>query len=399
MIRRLPPLPVSEPNFANLRQDGNLYIDKTGFLQRLIEEGRWYFLARPRRFGKSLTLSTLEAMFQGRTDLFAGLSAEAWVEAQSKHPSPVVHLDLSLWDSTGTPADLNAWLLDEVLALADHYQFSIAAKKTSAQALSFFLRKLCEAKGQVVVLIDEYDAPMLANLDDPQKVQCLRVVLREFYKVLKGSSSLIRFVFLTGISKFTKAGIFSALNNLEDISMSEDYSTLTGYTDHELVTYFHEYIIHTMQKLNYTERDTFLEKVKKYYDGYCFDGKSKVYNPYSIVNFFKTSAFKNFWYESGSSSSVATYFQKYGINNPDTYRQCSISPNFLSSFEIEKTSPESFFYQTGYLTIAKIEENKIILDYPNTEIVNSMSQMFMDYIYKVPKYTNLAEDIWKSINI
>ncbi|MBO4335442.1 MAG: AAA family ATPase [Desulfovibrio sp.] len=397
MIRRLPPLPVSEPNFANLRQDGNLYIDKTGFLQRLIEEGRWYFLARPRRFGKSLTVSTLEAMFKGRTDLFAGLKAEAWVTEQAKHPSPVVHLDLSLWDSTGTPKALNEWLIDEVLAVADTYNLTLAAKKTSAQALSFLLRKLCAAKGQVVVLIDEYDAPILANLDDLRRVHSLRIVLREFYKVLKGSSSLIRFVFLTGISKFTKTGIFSALNNLEDISMCPESAAITGYTDQELAIHFSEYIKNTMQQLGYTEQNKFLEDVKNYYDGYSFDGQARVYNPYSIVNFFKTSTFKNFWYESGSSSSIATYFKKYKVDNPDIYRSCNVSPNFLSSFEIEKTSPESFFFQSGYLTITKIEESKITLDYPNTEIINSMAQMYMDYIYKIPKHTDLSESLWRSL--
>ncbi|MCR5812921.1 MAG: ATP-binding protein [Desulfovibrio sp.] len=397
MMQQLAPLPVSEPNFANLRHDGNLYIDKTGLLLKLIREGRWYFLARPRRFGKSLTVSTPEAMFKGETDLFSGLEAEAWVAEQAKHPAPVVHLDLSLWDTTGSPEMLNAWLIEELLALAEHYSLSLSAKSTSAQTFSFLLRKLCQAHGQVAVFIDEYDAPILAQLDNPSKIDRFRTALREFYKILKGSASLIRFVFLTGISKFTKTGIFSALNNLDDISMNTEFGAIMGYTERELQYYFNDYIKQSARYLNYDNEDKLIQDIKNYYDGYSFDGQSRIYNPYSIVNFFKNTKFKNYWYESGATSSIANYFKKCNIENPDVYRKCIVSPDFLSTYEIEKTTVESFLFQAGYLTLAKVEDNKIVLDYPNREIINSMAHMFMSHIYKIPKYTDLAEAIRKAI--
>ncbi|MBR3665047.1 MAG: AAA family ATPase [Desulfovibrio sp.] len=390
MNRNLPPLPVGEQNFANLRHDGSLYIDKTALLQKLIEEGRWYFLSRPRRFGKSLTLSTLEAMFQGKKELFQGLAAEAWVEKQAKHPSPVLHLDLSAWPAADPASTLPDWLINELQTFAVEHDISFKPVPSCAQTFSFLLKNACKSLGQVVVLIDEYDTPILKNMHDPAQSHAIRSNLRDFYQILKSASAVIRFAFLTGITKFSKTGVFSALNNLRDISFASFFSSITGYTQDEIYIYFADYIQDVLNNKKSTNKDDLLKKIKEYYDGYSFDGKTRVYNPFSILNFFYYKEFENYWYASGEPGYLAEYLKKYGIYNPDIYKNCVVDSLFTETADIEKARPESFLYQSGYLTICKKELDTLTLDYPNREVINSIAKMYLESIYTVPMYKSLT---------
>ena len=390
-------LPLGVQDFTNLRARKRLYVDKTALLQKLAEEGDNYFLARPRRFGKSLTLSTLEAMFEGRRELFYGLACEAWVCENAKHPNPVLHLDMSGMRPYGNAQELNEAIACQLLDIAAVKGLGLSYEKSAEGYLIALLRTLYQQYGSVVVLIDEYDAPILNVIDDDEKARSYREVLRSFYLLLKSSVQMLRFVFLTGISKFSKTGVFSALNTLTDISMSEEYGSLTGYTQEEVEQYFEPFFATALQRLNYTDRTELLSAVKEYYDGYSFDGITKIYNPYSILCFFKNYRLDNYWYTTGLPSSLARYLIKQKAFEPYRYTNYSVFSDFSDTTEIEDASVESFLYQSGYLTIIKREGESLLLDYPNREVQKSLARLYQSLVYKVPDYKKLAENVWQAL--
>ncbi|MCR5813951.1 MAG: AAA family ATPase, partial [Desulfovibrio sp.] len=395
----LPTLPVGLANFPLLRQKGRLYVDKTDLLQKLIVEGDYYFLARPRRFGKSLTISTLKAMFLGRSELFNGLAALSWVTKQAKQPVPVLYLDFSSFDSTGTPQDLKNWLNRKLLAFAESHGIITSPEKSPSETLDNILSQVVQTKGPVAILIDEYDSPILDNLADSIKINEFRDILHQFYKAIKYCTAFITFLMLTGISKFTKAGIFSALNNLNDISMHESYGTLTGYTQNELEEYFSAFIADAVAKNVMPTREQLLQKISNYYDGFSFDGKHKVYNPFSLLNFFSQYRFLNYWYESGSVSFIEAYFKSHNIESPESYHLVKVKPSALAPKEIEKASPESFLLQAGYLTIAHYTDHALILDYPNQEVLSALSEMYLTAIYQIPNYDDVGTRLWEAARL
>ena len=396
MKLQLPLLPIGESSFGNIRQDGSVYVDKTGILQNLVSKGRWYFFSRPRRFGKSLTLSTLSAMFQGNVELFTGLACEEWVRKQSHHPNPVLFLDLNAWSATDTVETLNEWLCSEVLYRVRQYDITVPSKASSADTFLFAIRALHKERGQVVVLVDEYDAPILRNLHDIAKAALIREKLRDFYAVLKSCADLLRFVFITGISKFNKVGIFSALNNLQDISSARAYGTLAGYTQDDLLACFDPFIDYYVESQSNWNRDILLNKIKEYYDGYSFDGVTKVYNPFSILNFFEDGSFKNYWASSGEPSFLAGYLKEHGGLHPDMYSGLEVNSSFFDIAAIEHLPPEALLYQAGYLTIVEKDGDLFRLDYPNQEVRLSIADMYQRYVYSVPDYAGLGNALWKA---
>ncbi|MBR4741328.1 MAG: AAA family ATPase [Desulfovibrio sp.] len=389
-------LPIGIQSFPNLRARNYLYVDKTALLQRLIEEGRSYFLARPRRFGKSLTVSTLSAMFQGKEELFQNLACEEWVHEQARHPNPVLLLDLNAWSASGKVETLDGWLTRRLCVLAKKIGIEVAQQESCAETLQRTIESIAEAKGQVVVLVDEYDAPILRNLHDIAKAEIIREKLRDFYAVLKSCSEELRFVFMTGISKFNKVGIFSALNNLHDISSGRAYGTLTGYTQHDLLTYFDPFIESCIELQSNWNRELLLKKIEKYYDGYSFDGVTKVYNPFSILNFFQDGTFKNYWASSGEPSFLAWYLKQHGGLNPDRYSRLEVNSSFFDIAAIEQLPPEALLYQAGYLTIVEKDGDLFRLDYPNQEVRLSIADMYQRYVYNVPDYAGLGNALWKA---
>ena len=397
MSTNLPRLPLGEASFSRLRQNGHLYVDKTALLQKLIEEGRAFFLARPRRFGKSLTISTLYEMLTGNDKLFCGLDAEPWVKAQSSKPWPVLWLDFSSFDSNGSAQDLTNWVNRKLLAFAEHYAISTAAEASCAETLDTILELVSKQKGAVAVLIDEYDAPLLDNLNDLEKLQSFRKLLRQFYKVLKACSPCICFSLITGISLFVKNGIFSAANNLIDISSEVEYGAITGYTQKELEDYFHAYIDDAVRKNIMPTTASLLEKLKKYYNGFSFDGQTKVYNPFSLLSFFRKYQFSNYWYSSGSVTFIENYFKNHKIASPDSYHLLKVDEESLAPREIEAANPESFLYQAGYLTLVQRTEKYLILDYPNQEVLNSLSKMYLSSIYPIPDYVEVGQRLWQAV--
>ena len=388
-------LPIGIQNFENIRKNNYLYVDKTKQILQMIDKGECYFLSRPRRFGKSLTLSTLEAMFKGKAELFKGLYAEDWVKEQSKNPSPVIKLDMSVLDSYETKEKLNKSLISELKHCAYLYKLDIAEEEEAKAMFKKVIYAFYEKLGQVVVLIDEYDKPITDNLNNLEKAEEMRESLSKFYIVLKGCP-YIKFLMLTGVSKFSKTGVFSSLNNLSDISMSKDYGDIVGYTQRELEDNFVDWLEKIEQELSMS-RDELLDKIKGYYDGFSFDGIVRVYNPFSVLNFFSDSNFDNYWYDSAQPSFLAKYLKDHKIKEPKEYIQKKVYSGFINSHEIESTSIESFLYQAGYLTISERKGNILILDYPNEEVRSSMDRLFLENFYNVKDDAEFSNDIWESL--
>ena len=390
-------LPIGIQNFEDIRIEDYLYIDKTKQILSLIENGKCYFLSRPRRFGKSLTLSTLEAMFKGKAELFKGLYAEEWVKEQAKHPSPVIKLDMSLLGDYTNRKELRYALIDYLEEIIDDYNLNIQTKENSGRILAKIIKELYKKFGQVVVLIDEYDKPITDNIDDLKKANEMRETLRSFYSVLKGRSQ-IKFIMITGVSKFSKAGVFSCLNNLNDISMDDKYGDIVGYTQQELEDNFSDWIEITAQKKSMNKQEL-LDKIKAYYDGFSFNGITKVYNPFSVLNFFDKKYFYNYWYTSATPSFLAKYLKKHDVKKPDLYRNKEVDIHFADVREIETASVESFLYQTGYLTIKEKDDCLITLDYPNEEVSSSMAGLYLENMYNIEEYATLGNRIWKSLKV
>ena len=390
-------LPIGVQDFVQLRQDNLLYVDKTARLLEMIENGRRYFLSRPRRFGKSLTLSTLGAMFSGYKELFKDLAAEQWVTQQSVKPSPVLRLDMSSLGSYSSREGLNQNLALRLEEIAEDNELELKATANCEGMLRQLIRFIFKRGGSIVVLIDEYDKPILDNLSDVKKAEEMREILRSFYTVLKSCDEYLRFVFITGISKFSKMGVFSAMNNLQDISSSHKYSDIAGYTQEELGHYFSDRIEALAQSMSITKNEL-TNKIRKYYDGFSFDGTTRLYNPFSILNFFFDGTFKNYWYTSGSPTFIVKYMKEHQISDPEEYRHIKVSSDFADTHEIENATPESFLYQSGYLTIEKSEGDTLTLDYPNEEVRKSLVRMYLDEIYHVKRYVTVGAQLWDALS-
>ena len=318
-------------------------------------------------------MSTLEAMFKGKAELFKGLYAEEWVKEKAKHPNSVIKLDMSgLGDYTNI-SELRSALIDYLGEIIEDYNLNIQLKENAGRIFAKIIKELYKKFGKVVLLIDEYDKPITDNINNLEKANEIRDFFRKFYGILKNSSTIdnLHFVFITGVSKFSKSGIFSSLNNLEDISMTREYADIVGYTQKELEDNFDDWLEKTEKKLSF-DRKELLATIKEYYDGFSFDGIVRVYNPFSVLNFFKQRNFDNYWYNSTTPSLLAKYLKEHKIKVPKEYVQKKVYEDFTNSHEIESTSVESFLFQAGYLTISERKGNILILDYPNEEDVEKV---------------------------
>jgi hypothetical protein len=237
-----------------------------------------------------------------------------------------------------------------------------------------------------VVLVDEYDKPILDHIHDGEKADEVRGILRNLYVRIKAADAHLRFVFITGISKFTKVGVFSAMNNLKDVSMKGEYAAMLGYTEEELVSCFEAHIDRTAAELCLS-REELLVRIKNYYNGFSFDGVTRLYNPFSTLNFLDDAAFRNFWFESGSPSFLVNYVKARDLEMED-FRGLNEGEDFTAATEIESAKPSSFLFQSGYLTILKKEGALLTLDYPNMEVLSSVALLFMS-----GKYGNLESGV------
>ncbi|MBQ9395142.1 MAG: ATP-binding protein [Proteobacteria bacterium] len=375
---------VTTSDFGNLRRDKAIYVDKTPLIYEMVHDGRAIFLSRPRRFGKSLLVSVLQAYFEGKRELFNGLAMseleQDWVQY------PVFKFDLS-----PIHYDKPEQLVDVLDTNLTRYEAVYGRAKSEYPGLRLhnLIRNACDKTGQqAVVLIDEYDAPLLDVMRE-ESFEPMRDMLQGFYKVLKESTGYLRFVFLTGITKFSQLSIFSALNNLTDITMDPQYAAICGITKDELVTTLMPEVDNMAKELDLSV-DGVLAKLKYKYDGYHFTKKCPdIYNPFSLLNSLKKCELKNYWYSTGTPTLLTKEIAHYVIKPEDL--DCFNASEMELNAPMERAeTPIPVLYQSGYVTIKSIKNGRYRLGFPNEEVRVSFLKGLMPYYSKLPERENIS---------
>ncbi|NCC84328.1 MAG: hypothetical protein EOM03_09405 [Clostridia bacterium] len=354
-------LPIGIQTFRKIREDNYYYVDKTSFACRLAEEGSHYFLSRPRRFGKSLFLDTLKELFEGNRDLFTGLEADARWDWSVRFPV----LRFSFAGGVTMSLDLMHERLAQQISEYEE-RWGIASSQTNhADRFRILIHKLHAATGQrVVILVDEYDKPILDRIEDREQALAIREVLKDFYSVIKDNDAHVRFAFLTGVSKFSKAGIFSGLNNLNDITVDPVYSAICGYTETDLDAVF-------APELPGLDR----EEIRSWYNGYNWLGEA-VYNPFDVLLLFSKRQFAPYWFETGTPTFLVKLLmeRKYVVPNLE---RLHASAQLLSTFDVDTMPVEALLWQSGYLTFAGQRRvgvrTEYALTYPNLEVQSALN--------------------------
>ncbi|HMQ49090.1 MAG TPA: AAA family ATPase [Saprospiraceae bacterium] len=378
--------PIGIQDFRKLREDNYIYVDKTQHIFNILGNGNYFFLSRPRRFGKSLLLSTINEWYGGSRDLFKGL----WIEDKwdwEANMRPVIWLKFASFQYKYNP------LKDAIAAglQAEAERLEVALNlNNNKHPFAELLKKVYEKYGRKVsILIDEYDKPIIDYLDDIPQAEANRNTLKWLYSVLKDSDPYIELLFITGVSAFSKVSVFSDLNNLANISLEPSAYTLLGITQQELETVFAE-------QLKTTDK----EKVKEWYNGYSWGGADRVYNPFSLLRFLNSGQFNNYWFETRTPTFLVKEMKKggnYKVSNINT------SQLALTNFDISRLNPITVLFQTGYLTVkAYVPEDLLYtLDYPNKEVKHALEQLLLDeYMYSpyseaLPRVVNLRNALQK----
>lgn len=378
-------LPIGIQSFEDLRNNDYVYVDKTALLYQLVTTGKPYFLSRPRRFGKSLFLSTLEAYFLGKKDLFKGLALEKletdWLEY------PVLHLDLNA-EKYDSPDALDAILSTHLTRWEEIYGKG-TDERTLSTRFSGIIRRAVEKTGyQAVVLIDEYDKPLLQVFGNEELQTDYCNTLKAFYGVLKTADPYLKFVFLTGVTKFAHVSVFSDLNQLDDISMRQDYTSVCGITKQELVSNFVPEL-EEIAKANSLSIEESVQKMTEQYDGYHFCHNSEgIFNPFSVLNALKYRSFDNFWFQTGTPTFLIELLKKSDYDLRLILTGVEMRASAFSEYRVEANNPIPLLYQSGYLTIKGYDEEfgLYTLGFPNEEVKYG----FIDFI--TPFYTAISED-------
>ena len=362
-------LPIGIQTFRTIREEGCYYVDKTAHVRRLVDEGTHYFLSRPRRFGKSLFLDTCKELFEGNEALFEGLAVHGHWDWSVRHP--VVRLSFGSGHFSGSD-DLRTEVADRLEVLESMAE--VAARHASAPArLAHVIRTLHERTGRrVVVLVDEYDKPILDALDVPEVARANRDYLRGLYAVIKDSDAHVRFTFITGVSKFSKVSLFSGLNNLTDITLDPRHSAICGYTEADLDTVF-------APELPGLDRDA----IRDWYNGYGWRGDERVYNPFDILLLFRNREFGAWWFETGTPAFLVETLFGRRVSSVALGEMVGTS-TLLSTFDVDRIATEALLFQTGYLTIRDEEdvggERFYRLGYPNREVRQSLNRSLLQYL-------------------
>jgi hypothetical protein len=377
-------LPVGIQTFREIIEGGYVYADKTGYVYDLIQNGKYYFLSRPRRFGKSLLIDTIAEVFSGDQALFEGLAIASTDFAFDHHP--VIHVDMTQM-SIGSASELKESLVDYLSKTA-----KAEGVKLSNTLPPDMFRDLIESLHakygkKLVVLIDEYDKPIIDHIAEPEKAHANREVLGNFYGILKGQDANLRFAMLTGVSKFAKLSLFSKLNNLTDLTLWDRYTGICGFTEAEFDGLFAEHMVayrETMRARGDPGGDKNLAQIRQdvfdWYDGFSWDGVTKVFNPFSLLSFFKKSEYSPYWYSTGTPTFLAAHFDKH----PDEYatiQEAEVTERTLDSHDIENAPLVSLLFQTGFLTVRRKDRLKrppvFSLGFPNIEVSQSISELFL----------------------
>jgi len=377
-------LPIGRQHFAGIIQEGLLYVDKTQEISNMIAEGNLYFLSRPRRFGKSLLIATLEEIFKGNQALFKGLYIKEKTDyAWDAYPV----LTFNFANFGHKVETLEIALQGQLQRYAKHYHINLLKPSLSEQ-VEELLTKISEQHGPIVLLIDEYDKPIIDFITDKKKANKNRTVLRDFFSSLKGveREGHLRFLFITGVSKFSKVSLFSDLNNLTDLTVHALGSQIVGITQQELLAYFEAHIEATAKTIQ-VPANKLLEGIKLWYNGYSWDGITTLYNPFSLLSFFLAKSFHNFWFATGTPTFLVETLRNQQVPVHEL-EQIEVSTSFFDKFSIENLDMNSLLFQTGYLTIQSTRQrgwqNLYKLGYPNEEVRQAFTHNLLEaFTYKV----------------
>ena len=375
--------PIGIQNFEKIRKDGYFYVDKTAIIYRMVKTGSYYFLSRPRRFGKSLLISTLEAYFLGKRELFQGLAMEQLEKDWTKYT--ILHLDLNI-EKYDAPESLDN-ILEKNLVGWEKLYGAEPSERSFSLRFAGIIERACQQTGErVVILVDEYDKPMLQAIGNEELQKSFRTTLKPFYGVLKTMDGCIKFAFLTGVTKFGKVSVFSDLNNLEDISMQEMFVDVCGITEQEIHHNLEEEL-HELAAANRMTYDEVTRELKERYDGYHFvENTEGIYNPFSLLNTFKYKKFGSYWFETGTPTYLVELLKR---DQYDLHRMANEETDAETLNSVDSTSynPIPVIYQSGYLTIKSYEPEfgNYRLGFPNREV----EEGFIRYL--MPYYTNVTK--------
>ena len=369
--------PIGIQSFENIRKEGYLYVDKTALIYQLVQTGKYYFLSRPRRFGKSLLLSTLQAYYEGKKELFDGLAMASLEKDWKTYPVLLLDLNAQRYDSV----DSLTSILNDTLCEWERLYGTQESETTLSLRFKGVIQRAAEKTGRnVVVLIDEYDKPMLQAIHNKELQSSYRNILKAFYGVLKSKDAYLQFALLTGVTKFSKVSVFSDLNNLMDISMDNRYAAICGITEQELVTDLGEYIRDLSETLQMSYEDL-LRELQERYDGYHFVEDSEgLYNPFSLLNTFARKKLGNYWFETGTPTYLVELLKEnhYPLEHL-TYEQATADT--LTGIDTVDSSPIPVLYQSGYLTIKDYdpEFETYTLGFPNKEVEEGFTRFLLPY--------------------
>jgi hypothetical protein len=386
-------LPIGNSSFERIRTKNDLYVDKTRHIFQLVDTGQYYFMSRPRRFGKSLTVSTLKCLFEGKKDLFDGLWISNHGDREWKE-HPVVLVDFNELDHE-TPENLRQSLATHLDNTARQYGVRLTNSLLPMQFVELIVGLHEQTETPVTVLVDEYDKPIISHLGKgPEALEIAkknREIMKYFFGVLKGVhvAPCLGFVFFTGVSKFSRVSIFSELNNLEDVTMVEDYADMMGYTQEEVERYFAPYIDDLAQQLDLSERDA-IRELAAHYNGYRFSRKDlRVYNPFSLMSALKQKVFKNYWFETGTSTFLVNLLRESQFPLP-MIENLQTDETSFSTYELEDLNPDALLFQTGYVTIKNVEDHIYCFDYPNREVKKAfLKHLLASYVKTKGAYSQM----------
>ncbi|ACG56898.1 protein of unknown function DUF1703 [Hydrogenobaculum sp. Y04AAS1] len=368
-------LPIGIQTFKDIIEGGFYYVDKTHFIPKLTS--KYYFLSRPRRFGKSLFLDTLKEAFSGNKELFKGLYLYDNWNWEKRYPI----IKISFASGNIRTSDILLDLMtSQVNRISEKEKINLKEKRPSQMFLELIEKLYEKYNQQVVVLIDEYDKPILDAIENIEVARENREILKDFYSVLKGMDPYLKLAFLTGVSRFSKVSIFSGLNQLQDITLNEEFSTVCGYTQSELESVFEDRL-----------KDFDKEKIKVWYNGYSWLGES-VYNPFDILLLFSEKRFRAFWFETGTPTFLIKMFMKNRYYLPEL-ENLEVGEEILSNLDVDNIFPENLLFQAGYLTIKEFMEEygTYILSYPNLEVRKSFNSSFLIYVFREPVSVSKTE--------
>ena len=379
--------PIGIQTFSEIRKSNYLYIDKTEYVYWMVHFTKYIFLSRPRRFGKSLLTSTLHSYFSGQKELFQGLAIEKLEKEWTEYP--VLHFDMS----TAKHADCEQLLQELNMKLIRYEEVygKMEGEVNPNQRLEGLIKRAYEQTGkQVVVLIDEYDAPLLDVVHEEESLGVLRNIMRNFYSPLKACDPYLRYVFLTGITKFSQLSIFSELNNIKNISMNESYAAICGITENEILAQMKDDVDALAQKLEVASEEV-LAKLKENYDGYHFTYPSPdIYNPFSLLNAFADGKFNSYWFGSGTPTYLIKMLDKFGVAPSEIGRKTAVAEDFDAPTE-RMVSITPLLYQSGYITIKDYDKELDLytLDIPNKEVkIGLMKSLLPNYVASKTPETN-----------